>query len=255
MENVKVGAARPAAPESRSVSWNQSQAWAKRTLDIVVAGAGLLGSMPLWVVIALAIKWDDGGPMFFRDRRVGQGGRVFGVLKFRTMVPDADKLYGPKQAEEDDPRVTRVGRLLRATAMDELPQLWNIFVGDMSFVGPRALMPGEIENRSPRSNVESPEFKVQGPKSGVESLELGLDNPGRVVRLEEIAGYRERHSICPGLTGLAQIYAARDISRRHKFKYDLLYIRNQSFWLDLKLIALSFWITFRGTWESREKKF
>ncbi len=91
--------------------------------------------------------------MFFRDRRVGQGGRVFEVLKFRTMVPDADRLFGPRQAGEAGPRVTRVGRWLRATAMDELPQLWNIFRGDMSFVGPRALRPGEIHARGDGSLV------------------------------------------------------------------------------------------------------
>ena len=80
--------------------------------------------------------------MLFEQERVGQAGRVFNALKFRSMVPDAEALTGPVQATENDPRVTRVGRLLRATAMDELPQLWNIFVGDMSFVGPRPLRPG-----------------------------------------------------------------------------------------------------------------
>jgi lipopolysaccharide/colanic/teichoic acid biosynthesis glycosyltransferase len=111
--------------------------------------------------------------------------------------------------------------------MDELPQLWNIFRGDMSFVGPRALMPAEIE----------------------------LDGRGEAVALEAIPGYAQRHLVRPGLTGLAQIYADRDIPRRHKFRYDRLYIRRQSFWLDLRLIALSFWITFRGAWEVRGRKF
>jgi lipopolysaccharide/colanic/teichoic acid biosynthesis glycosyltransferase len=119
-----------------------------------------------------------------------------------------------------------VGRLLRATAMDELPQLWNIFSGDMSFVGPRALMPAEIEVRG----------------------------DGTAVRIEDVAGYEARHRVRPGLTGIAQIFADRDITRRHKFRLDLLYIRRQSFWLDLKLILLSFWITFRGTWERRGSK-
>ena len=85
--------------------------------------------------------------MFYRQERVGLGGRVFDALKFRSMVPDAESRTGPVQAAENDPRVTRVGRLLRATAMDELPQLWNILVGDMSFVGPRPLRPGEVEAR------------------------------------------------------------------------------------------------------------
>jgi lipopolysaccharide/colanic/teichoic acid biosynthesis glycosyltransferase len=143
------------------------------------------------------------------------------------MVTDSDSRFGPMQARECDPRITGVGRVLRATAFDELPQLWNIFKGDMSFVGPRALMPAEIE----------------------------VNGNGEHIPLEEIHGFAERHRVRPGLTGLAQVYVPRDIPRRYKFKYDLVYIREQSFWLDLKLIALSFWITFRGKWESRERKF
>jgi len=151
---------------------------------------------------------------------------VFAVLKFRTMVPDADRLFGPRQAEEDDPRITRIGKLLRATALDELPQLWSIFVGDMSFVGPRALRPGEIHTRG----------------------------NGDLILLENIPGYRERHAVPPGLTGVAQIYAARDIPPRQKFRYDRLYLRRRTFWLDVRLILLSFWITFRGRWERRGQK-
>jgi lipopolysaccharide/colanic/teichoic acid biosynthesis glycosyltransferase/glycosyltransferase involved in cell wall biosynthesis len=201
--------------------------WAKRALDVTLAGLGLVASAPLWAVIALLIKIEDGGPIFYGQERSGLNGRPFRVRKFRSMIPDAEAATGAIQATEHDPRVTRVGRLLRATAMDELPQLWNIFRGDMSFTGPRALRPGEIEV-------------------------LGGD---RVELLEEVPGFARRASVRPGLTGVAQIYAARDITRRHKFRYDLLYVRRQSLWLDLRLIALSFWITFRGTWESRERKF
>jgi lipopolysaccharide/colanic/teichoic acid biosynthesis glycosyltransferase len=122
--------------------------------------------------------------------------------------------------------VTRVGRLLRATAMDELPQLWNIFLGDMSFVGPRALRPGEIEG------------------DGTEC-----------VALEAVPGYATRITVRPGLTGIAQIYAARDVPRRMKFRYDSIYIKRQSLWLDLRLILLSFWISFHGTWEARGRKY
>ena len=139
------------------LAWNG----AKRMFDLAVSGVGLLISLPLWGVIAIAIKRDDGGPVFFRDLRVGQGGRLFRVLKFRTMVRDADSLFGPRQAIEDDPRVTRVGRLLRATAMDELPQLWNIFRREMSFVGPRALRPGEIEVGEKPFKVRRSTFDVQ----------------------------------------------------------------------------------------------
>jgi lipopolysaccharide/colanic/teichoic acid biosynthesis glycosyltransferase len=131
------------------------------------------------------------------------------------------------QAAARDPRVTRIGRLMRATAMDELPQLLNILRGDMSFVGPRALRPGEIETAG----------------------------EGRVVHMEDIEGYRERTAVQPGLTGIAQIYAPRDVTRRHKFRYDRVYVRRRSFWLDIRLILLSFWISMRGTWEHRQRKF
>jgi lipopolysaccharide/colanic/teichoic acid biosynthesis glycosyltransferase len=199
----------------------------KRPFDVILSGIGLIVSAPLWALIAAAIKLNDGGAVFYPQERVGKEGRRFKSLKFRSMSEGSDAEVGPLQARDHDPRITRVGRLLRATAMDELPQLWNIFRGDMSFVGPRALLPAEIE----------------------------LKGDGQRIALEEIPGYEVRHRVRPGLTGLAQIYAARDILRRHKFKFDLLYIKRQSFWLDLKLIALSFWITFRARWERRGRKF
>jgi lipopolysaccharide/colanic/teichoic acid biosynthesis glycosyltransferase len=237
---------------------------AKRLFDLMVSGVGLLGSLPLWGIIALAIRREDGGPVFFRDLRVGQGGELFTAFKFRTMVRDADSLFGPRQATEDDPRVTRVGRLLRATAMDELPQLLNIFRGDMSFVGPRALRPGEIERRGStfnvrgsRFNVQGSTFKVQGSTCEVQGSRFNVEGARAevVTSLEEIPGYRKRHVVRPGLTGIAQIFADRDIPSRQKFRYDLLYIRRRSFWLDLRLVALSFWVTFRGRWEVRGTKF
>jgi lipopolysaccharide/colanic/teichoic acid biosynthesis glycosyltransferase len=197
----------------------------KRTFDCVLAGVGLIVAAPLWAAIAVAIKAQDGGPVLYRQQRVGLGGRVFEALKFRSMVPDAESATGPVQAVENDPRVTRIGRLLRATAMDELPQLWNIFTGDMSFVGPRPLRPGEVETAG----------------------------NGELVRLEEIPGYAARHTVRPGLTGLTQVYAPRDISRTSKFRLDRVYLKRASFWLDLKLILLSFWITGRGEWEKRNR--
>ena len=135
-------------------------------------------------------------------------------------------LTGPVQATENDPRVTRVGRLMRSTAMDELPQLWNIFAGDMSFVGPRPLRPGEVDVRG----------------------------DGQLVPLDRIPGYAARHGVRPGLTGLTQVYAPRDISRTSKFRLDQVYLRRASFWLDLKLILLSFWITGTGAWEKRNRR-
>ncbi len=201
--------------------------WAKRALDIGLSGIGLLVSAPIWAVLAALIKFEDGGPIFFGQERVGEGGQLFLTWKFRSMIANAEAKVGALQASEHDPRVTRIGRIMRVSAMDELPQLWNIFRGDMSFVGPRALRPGEIET----------------------------GGSSRHVAMEEIPGYVERHTVRPGLTGVAQIFARRDVPRRHKFKYDRIYVANQSFWLDVRLILLSFWITFRGKWETREKKF
>lgn len=197
----------------------------KRTLDVLLAGTGLIVSSPLWLLAAAAIKAEDGGPIFYGQERVGQGGGSFNALKFRSMVTDAET-GGARQATANDPRVTRVGQIMRSTALDELPQLWNIFVGDMSFVGPRALRPQEIE----------------------------VNGSGVLLSLDEIPGARERHQVRPGLTGIAQIFAPRDITRRNKFRYDRLYIRNQGFWFDVRLILLSFWITFRGRWEHRGDK-
>jgi lipopolysaccharide/colanic/teichoic acid biosynthesis glycosyltransferase len=198
----------------------------KRALDAALASFGLVLSAPLWLVVASAIKLEDGGPVFFTQDRVGKGGRIFRALKFRSMRQDAEAATGPLQARDGDVRITRVGRLMRATAMDELPQLWNICRGDMSFVGPRALRPGEIE--------------IEG---------------GGPVALEAVPGYARRIAVRPGLTGVAQVYAARDIPRRHKFRYDALYIRRRSLSLDVRLILLSFWISFRGTWENRDRKY
>jgi lipopolysaccharide/colanic/teichoic acid biosynthesis glycosyltransferase len=199
---------------------------AKRALDVALSGVGLVVSSPIWAALAALIKLEDGGPVFFSQERVGEGGRVFRAMKFRSMIPDAEAKVGALQATEHDPRVTRIGRLMRATAMDELPQLWNIFRGDMSFVGPRALRPGEIET----------------------------GGSGQHVPMENIPGYVERHTVRPGLTGIAQIFAPRDVPRRHKFKFDRIYVARQSFSLDVRLILLSFWITFRGKWESRGAK-
>ena len=130
---------------------------AKRLLDVLLSGAGLIASSPLWALIAAAIKLESPGPVFFTQVRVGEGGRHFDAIKFRSMVHDAEAGVGPVQATLRDPRITRVGRVLRATALDELPQLWNIFRGDMSFVGPRALRPNEIEpaRRRPGSAARS----------------------------------------------------------------------------------------------------
>jgi len=200
----------------------------KRPFDFLLSLTGIIISLPLWVIISILIWADDKGPVFYTQNRVGTKGRLFKTYKFRTMIPESDQLYGNKQAVEDDTRITGVGKYLRYTAMDELPQLLSILAGDMSFVGPRALLPDEVEVNEDTSES---------------------------VPIDQIQGYINRQSVRPGLTGIAQIYAPRDINRKNKFRYDKVYIDNMSFLLDLRLIFLSFWITLRGTWESRDKKF
>jgi lipopolysaccharide/colanic/teichoic acid biosynthesis glycosyltransferase len=192
----------------------------KRAFDIALAGMGMALFAPLALLIAGLIKLEDGGPIFFAQERVGVGCRVFRVLKFRSMVPDAERATGPVQASRGDPRVTRVGRALRATAMDELPQLWSILKGDMSFVGPRPLRPGERDTTAAGD-----------------------------VALASIPGYLDRHRVRPGLTGLAQVYAPRDLPRTRKFRYDLLYQRRAGLCLDLWLIAQSIQITLLARWD------
>lgn len=198
----------------------------KRPVEFILASIGLLVSTPLWVIVALTIKLVDRGPVLYTQERWGRGGQKFRVYKFRTMEKNSNQESTLNQASENGHRVTPVGRFLRATGMDELPQLLNILRGEMSFVGPRALAVGEI--------VE--------------------DERGYHSTYEHISGFRERLAVRPGLTSLATVYLTKDVSPRRKFRYDTLYIRKQSIWLDLYLITLSFWISFRGKWEIRERK-
>jgi lipopolysaccharide/colanic/teichoic acid biosynthesis glycosyltransferase len=198
----------------------------KRPLDVMLSSVMIILSLPVSLPIACAIKIEDRGPIFYRQERWGLGGKRFRAYKFRTMVPNSDKDFGIKQAKENDSRITTVGKVLRAMGLDELPQLINIFLGNMSFVGPRSLAVGEI---------------VQ-------------DSNGDVVDYVDVPYFWERLHVRPGLTGLATIYIPKDTTPRRKFRYDLLYISKLSFWLDVRLIALSFWISFRGKWETRGKK-
>jgi lipopolysaccharide/colanic/teichoic acid biosynthesis glycosyltransferase len=197
----------------------------KRVFDAVLAAAGLTIASPVWLLIAVAIKLEDGGPILYRQQRWGLGKRPFRVYKFRSMVVDADRRYGGGQAGKDDPRITRVGRLLRRTSLDELPQLLNIFRGHMSWVGPRAL---PINERQLNEDGDVPD--------------------------EAIPGFDLRCAVRPGLTGVAQIFAPRDVPRRQKFRYDSFYIRHQSLRLDVSLIAISIWISCRLRWEERGSK-
>ncbi|MBI2165001.1 MAG: sugar transferase [Chloroflexi bacterium] len=193
----------------------------KRPVDLAIFAVAHLLLLPMWTLIwgliPLAIFLDDRGPVLYRQRRIGKSGRTFYALKFRTMVKDADKI-GAVWTAEKDPRLTRVGRVLRHTALDELPQVINILRGEMSFVGPRAL--AEEEHRHWASQIN---------------------------------GFERRLQVRPGLTGLAQIFGNRDLPRQ-KLRYDLLYIKRMGLGVDLKLLFLSLWITFRGRWEKRGKK-
>jgi len=198
----------------------------KRFFDVMLASIGLVVSLPLWLVFALAIRLEDGGPVFFPQRRWGRDRKPINVLKFRTMVVDADEKCGSVQAGQNDLRITRVGRILRATSLDEMPQILSILRGDMSWVGPRALPMNEVQ----------------------------INEGERHLPDDAIAGFDIRCRVKPGLTGMAQVYASRDVPRRHKFRYDRFYIEKQSLWLDIKLILLSLWITFRARWEKRDKK-
>ena len=198
----------------------------KRPFDVLLSFLGIVISSPLWIIFAFFIWKEDRGPIFYSQERVGRFGHIFNALKFRSMIIDAEKENVPVQATENDSRVTKIGKYLRRTAMDELPQLVNILKGDMSFVGPRALRPQEKE----------------------------VNGDGSVLDIFQISGFQERNRVRPGLTGLAQIFLPADAPRRKKFRFDLLYIRRQSFCFDIKLICLSFWITFRAKWESQGKK-
>ncbi len=209
-------------------------ATAKRIVDIAFSSVGLLLSLPVSLLLVLAIWIEDSGPAFFVQERVGRGGRRFRMRKFRTMGPWREETASVADALQgrdtkglpgvllQPRRVTRVGKLLRPTALDELPQLWNILVGDMSLVGPRALVPAEAEP--------------------------GAD--GQPFTLNDRLDYLERHSVRPGLTGLAQVRLRRSAPRREKYRVDLLYVRRRTLWLDLALLARSVWISLRGAWPS-----
>jgi sugar transferase (PEP-CTERM system associated) len=176
----------------------------KRVIDIVASLVGLLASFPICVLTALLIKLDSRGPVFFKQERVGQDGEIFNVLKFRTMRVDAERESGPVWAQQNDPRVTRIGRILRLTRIDEIPQMVNVLIGNMSFVGPRPERPKFVD-------------------------ELSHQNPYYVLR----------HTVKPGLTGWAQVmhhYGASYEDALEKLRFDLYYIKNMSPFFDLNII-------------------
>jgi lipopolysaccharide/colanic/teichoic acid biosynthesis glycosyltransferase len=191
----------------------------KRALDVVVAGVGLVCALPFFLVVMAAIYLEDGPPAFYTQIRVGRGGKPFRVYKFRSMVKNAEATTGAVLATKDDPRITRVGRLLRKTAQDETPQLLNIFLGQMSWVGPRP---------------ERPELVAE-----------------IVERLPE---FRQREQVRPGLTGLAQVYGRYYTEPEQKLPYDLDYIARRGLGLDVHLFLRSWRITSKASWDSDQAK-
>ena len=180
------------------------QRLSKRLFDLAVSLVGLVLSSPLAALTALAVRLDSKGPIIYRQTRTGQKGKVFQVYKFRSMISEAEVGTGPVWSSENDPRITRVGRFIRKTRLDEIPQMWNVFKGDMSFVGPRP---------------ERPEFVKQ--------------------LVKEIPFYDERHNVKPGITGWAQVcfpYGSSVAASMEKLSYDLYYIKNAGLGTDLAIL-------------------
>ena len=185
----------------------------KRTFDILSSVIGVILLSPVFVAVAICIKREDSGPVFYRGRRIGLNGRPFRIFKFRTMVVDAEKIGGSSTGD-DDPRITKVGKFLRKYKLDELPQLFNVLKGEMSIVGPR---------------------------------------PERPVFVDELRKmypfYQKRLTIKPGLTGWAQVKLEYDTdmeSVANKLRYDFYYIENQSIFLDLEILARTLKVVLTG---------
>jgi exopolysaccharide biosynthesis polyprenyl glycosylphosphotransferase len=192
----------------RHYGLSKSSEFLKRMVDLVAAGLGIMALAPLLTMIALAVRLDSRGPIFFRQPRIGRRGELFSMLKFRSMVVDAEQIKGQLRERNeagdglfkigDDPRITRVGRLIRRTSLDELPQLFNVLRGDMSLVGPRPLVPDE-------------DALIEGWK-------------------------RRRLAVKPGMTGLWQVFGSSRIPMNEMVKIDYLYGANWSIWLDIKIL-------------------
>ena len=184
-------------------------AFFKRFFDIFLCVFALIMLSPVFLVIAILIKCEDGGPVFFKQKRMTRNGREFDILKFRSMIVDAEKYAGAVLATDNDPRITKVGKVIRATRLDEIPQILNILKGDMSIVGPR-----------PERKVIADEY------------------------CKDIPEFAYRLKVRGGLTGYAQIYGKYNTSAYDKLRLDLMYIENYSLMLDIKLIILTLRIIF-----------
>lgn len=183
----------------------------KRIMDIILSLIGLVFAIPIIFIFGLAIKLESKGCMFYKQKRLGKDSKTFTIFKMRSMIKDAEK-DGPKWADKNDCRVTRVGRFMRKKRIDELPQLFNILIGDMSIVGPRP---------------ERPLFTYELEK--------------------RIPGFTNRLTVKPGLTGLAQINGGYDITPEEKLKFDLIYIENMGVLVDLRIILKTVVIVLKGS--------
>ncbi len=172
----------------------------------------------LWATIPLAIWLNDRGPIFYAQTRLGKEGKPFKLYKFRSMIPDAERVTGAVLAGKDDLRITSIGKILRKRALDELPQVINMWKGDISLVGPRP---------------ERPEL--------LEGIKLSVPN------------YKDRLKVKPGLTGVAQIYGRYATCPRHKLMLDKIYIKSMSPCLDVKLLLLSVTLTLKAKWQELER--
>jgi lipopolysaccharide/colanic/teichoic acid biosynthesis glycosyltransferase len=182
-----------------------------RTLDATIAGLGLALASPALAVAALAIKLDDGGPVFYRQRRVGLNGDEFELVKLRTMVVGAERQGRGYAVNEGDPRITRAGGVLRRLSLDEIPQLWNVVRGDMSLVGPRPTLAYQVERYTPRQ--------------------------------------RRRLEVKPGITGWAQVNGRARLPWDERIELDVWYVEHRSPWLDLKILARTPRALFAGTYK------
>jgi lipopolysaccharide/colanic/teichoic acid biosynthesis glycosyltransferase len=181
-----------------------------RALDVAIAGTGLLVMSPLLGIAALAIKLEDGGSVLYRQRRVGKDGDEFELYKLRTMVVGAESLGAGFAVDSGDPRITRVGRILRRISLDELPQLWNVVLGQMSVIGPRPTLRYQVERYNERQ--------------------------------------RKRLSILPGLTGWAQIHGRATLSWDERIELDVWYVEHRSPAVDLKILLRTPFALFGGTY-------
>ena len=183
----------------------------RRAFDVVSSGGLLVLASPFLLGSAVAIKLDDGGPVLYRQRRVGKDAVEFELLKLRTMVVGAEKLGAGYAVDEGDPRITRAGRVLRRLSLDELPQLWNVLRGDMSLIGPRPTLAYQVDRYTPRQ--------------------------------------RRRLEVKPGITGWAQVHGRAKLPWDERIELDVWYVEHRSFWLDLKILAKTPFALFGGTYK------